>query len=42
MSSQLINQLVKAYRSTSKPIAASAYAETLGVPALFDRALFRQ
>lgn len=42
ISSQLINQLVEAYRSSGKPIAASAYAETLGVPALFDRTLFTE
>ncbi|MBW4694041.1 MAG: nucleotidyltransferase family protein [Lyngbya sp. HA4199-MV5] len=36
----LLNQLVAAYRSTQRPIIASAYANTIGVPALFDRSLF--
>lgn len=36
----LINQLVKSYRATQSPIVASAYAKTIGVPALFDRSLF--
>lgn len=42
ISAKLINQLVKAHHLTGKPIAASAYAETLGTSALFDRALFTQ
>ncbi len=40
LSTQIINQLVEAYRSTRKPLIASEYAGTLGVPALFDRCLF--
>jgi molybdenum cofactor cytidylyltransferase len=42
ISSQLINQLVEAYCLTGKPIVASEYAGTLGVPALFSRALFSE
>lgn len=30
------------YRKTGKPIVASAYAGSLGVPALFDRSLFAE
>jgi molybdenum cofactor cytidylyltransferase len=37
---QTINQLVDAYHSTQQPIVASAYENTLGVPALFQRKLF--
>jgi len=40
VSSQIINQIVAAYRFTGKPIVASEYAGTLGVPALFSRAFF--
>jgi molybdenum cofactor cytidylyltransferase len=42
ISSQLINQLIEAYCLTGKPIVASEYAGTLGVPALFSRALFSE
>ena len=37
---RLLNQLVASYRVTQRPIVASAYANSLGVPALFDRSLF--
>lgn len=37
---QVINELVKTYRTTQAPIIASAYQETLGVPALFSKKLF--
>ncbi|MBD2249088.1 nucleotidyltransferase family protein [Nostoc sp. FACHB-888] len=40
ISPQLINQLVEVYETTLKPIVASQYANTLGVPALFNRTLF--
>lgn len=36
----VINQLVETYCETQSPIVASAYRETLGVPALFSRKLF--
>jgi molybdenum cofactor cytidylyltransferase len=36
----LIRQLVALHRETQKPMVASAYAGTLGVPALFARACF--
>jgi len=42
VSASLINQLVESYRATQSPIIASAYANTLGVPALFDRSLFTE
>lgn len=42
VSSHLINQLVESYRATRSPIVACAYANTLGVPALFDRSLFTE
>jgi molybdenum cofactor cytidylyltransferase len=35
-----LNQLIFAYEATHRPAMASAYANTLGVPALFDRGLF--
>jgi molybdenum cofactor cytidylyltransferase len=41
-SSQIINEIVKAYTSTGKPIVASQYREALGVPALFSRPLFSE
>jgi molybdenum cofactor cytidylyltransferase len=40
ISAQLIDQLAEMYRNTHKPIVASEYANTIGVPALFDKALF--
>lgn len=42
VSSSLLNQLVASYRATQSPIIASAYANTVGVPALFDRSLFKE
>ena len=39
---RIINQLVEAYLATRKPIIASEYAQTLGVPALFSRELFSE
>lgn len=38
----VIDQLVYLFRSSRKPIVASQYADTLGIPALFDRSLFPQ
>ncbi|MEW6492994.1 MAG: nucleotidyltransferase family protein [Cyanobacteriota bacterium] len=42
ISSQTFNQLVETYYITSKPIIASEYAGTLGVPALFSHTLFSE
>lgn len=39
---EIINNLVERYHSSGKAIAASEYAGTLGVPALFGRALFSE
>jgi len=40
ISTQLINQLVETYFTTEKPIIASEYAGTLGVPTLFSSSFF--
>ena len=40
VSTQIIAQLIAAYRLTGKSIVASEYAGTLGVPAFFSRAFF--
>ncbi|MGL5878470.1 MAG: nucleotidyltransferase family protein [Xenococcaceae cyanobacterium] len=40
VSAQTIHQLESVYRSTNHPIIASAYQNTIGVPALFDSTLF--
>jgi molybdenum cofactor cytidylyltransferase len=40
VSAQTVNRLVATTRRTVKPIVASAYANTLGVPALFTRDIF--
>lgn len=42
VSAPVLNQLAASYRSTQSPIIASAYANTVGVPTLFDRSLFRE
>ena len=42
VSPQTLNQLVEVYHFTGKPIIASEYAGTLGVPALFNRTLFSE
>jgi molybdenum cofactor cytidylyltransferase len=36
----MLRQLIQMHLKNKKPIVASAYAETLGVPALFDRSCF--
>ncbi|MGK7881857.1 MAG: NTP transferase domain-containing protein [Crocosphaera sp.] len=40
ISAKLIKQLIDAYYSTNKPIIASQYEETLGIPALFSHTFF--
>nr|WP_199318475.1 nucleotidyltransferase family protein [Leptolyngbya sp. FACHB-541] len=40
ISTQIIDQLIETYRSSLKPIIASEYAGTLGVPALFNYTIF--
>lgn len=42
VSAELIDDLIEKYRTTNALIVASHYAETLGVPALFDRKLFTE
>lgn len=42
LSVDLLRQLIAAQQETQKPMAASAYSGTLGVPALFTRACFAQ
>lgn len=42
ISAQVINHLVETHRLTGKPIVASEYAGTLGVPALFSRNFFSE
>jgi molybdenum cofactor cytidylyltransferase len=38
----MIGRLIEEHQQTGKPIVASSYANTLGVPALFDRSLFEE
>jgi molybdenum cofactor cytidylyltransferase len=38
----LVIGLIGLHSDTGKPIVASAYADTLGVPALFDASIFRE
>jgi molybdenum cofactor cytidylyltransferase len=40
VTADIINGLVAAHRSTAKPIIASTYGGSFGVPALFSRTLF--
>lgn len=40
VTSETINKLVEAFQERGAPVVASAYHETLGVPALFSRELF--
>jgi molybdenum cofactor cytidylyltransferase len=40
VSAPVVDQLVYLYRGSGKAIVASQYADTLGIPALFDRSIF--
>ena len=40
VTSDVISRLLAAHHTTERPIIASAYGETFGVPALFSRTLF--
>jgi molybdenum cofactor cytidylyltransferase len=42
VSTSLLHKLVQQYQNSGKPIIASQYGETLGVPALFDQQFFSQ
>jgi molybdenum cofactor cytidylyltransferase len=37
----VLTQLIQLRLTSGKPVVASAYAETIGIPALFDRSCFR-
>jgi molybdenum cofactor cytidylyltransferase len=40
ITSDLLKELVSIHSKTHKPIIASKYANTLGIPALFDKSMF--
>lgn len=40
VTSETFTRLAEKYRNERKPIVASEYSDTLGVPALFDRSMF--
>ncbi len=40
VTAQLLNDLMKKFRCSGKPIVASEYRDTVGVPALISRSLF--
>ena len=40
VNADIISELVAAHRSTGKPVVASEYGGSFGVPAVFGRALF--
>lgn len=40
LTSSHINSIIQKYRTANTPIVASSYANTIGVPALFNRQLF--
>ncbi len=42
ISAEIIKQLIEAYDSTNKPIIASQYGKTLGIPVLFSRSFFSE
>jgi molybdenum cofactor cytidylyltransferase len=42
VNAKVIYGLVAAHRTTGRPVVASAYGESFGVPALFGRALFAE
>ena len=42
VSAELLNRITAAHKKTNAPVVASRYADTLGVPALFNRSLFPQ
>jgi molybdenum cofactor cytidylyltransferase len=42
VSADLLKELIREQQETGKPIVASAYAGTLGIPALFTSAMFSQ
>lgn len=42
VTAELINGLIAAHRATGRPVVASTYGGSYGVPALFSRALFAE
>jgi molybdenum cofactor cytidylyltransferase len=42
VTADVISGLVAAHRGTGRPVIASTYGESFGVPALFSRALFAE
>ncbi len=42
VNARLIERLIATHQATNKKIVASSYADTVGVPALFDRSLFKE
>jgi molybdenum cofactor cytidylyltransferase len=42
LDASIVRKLIDAHEVTGKPIVASSYADTLGIPALFHRAKFEQ
>ena len=42
VSASLLNNLINMHKETGKPIVASSYANTLGIPALFHKNLFQE
>ncbi len=40
LDASIVSQLIAAFAETGRPIVASSYADTLGVPALFHRSCF--
>ncbi len=42
VTAEVLSGLVMAYRATGRPVVASAYGGSFGVPALFGRALFAE
>ena len=42
ISANIIDRLIDGYHSTNKPIIASQYGETIGIPALFARSFFSE
>lgn len=40
VTANLLNELIETHRNTGKPIVASSYGATIGVPAFFSRELF--
>jgi molybdenum cofactor cytidylyltransferase len=42
VSEQIVRQLIAAHEMTRKPIVISAYAETVGIPALFSKYFFSE